>query len=134
MQLIEIDHVDPQPPQRSLDGALDRLGPSVAPQRHTRRLRNETRLRRHDHLAAPAFEGLSEQLLVRERAVHLGRIEQRDAEIDRTMDHRDRFVLLVGTDRLAIPPGKSHRAVSDLADGRTRLPQCPEFHVRALPH
>ena len=46
-----------------------------------------------DEAVALALDRLAEQLLVGERPVHLGGVEEGDAEIDRAVDGGDRFVV-----------------------------------------
>src|SRR5205807_2630981 len=51
-------------------------------------------LRRELDLVAPAGNRLTDEPLVRERAVHVGGVEERDTEIERAVDGRDRLVVV----------------------------------------
>ena len=48
-------------------------------------------LRSEDDLVPPPFDSPADELLVREGAVHVGRIEEVDTELERAVDRRDRL-------------------------------------------
>ena len=70
-------------------------------------------LRRDRHLVAAPGERPAEQLLVRVRAVDLGGVEERAAELERAVDRRDRLRLVGG----AVEGAHAHAAEADGADG-----------------
>ena len=83
--LIEqVDGVGPEPLERRLGDLLDVLRPAVQARRLGRLsgAEVEPELGGDDHLVAERGEGLADQLLVRERAVDLGGVEERDAALD----------------------------------------------------
>ena len=49
-----------------------------------------------DDLVAAAGDRPADQLLVGERAVHVGGVEEGDAELERAVDRRDRLGLVAG--------------------------------------
>ena len=83
MLVEEVDAVGPQPLQRALHRRANTLRPAVALDADLLAAgEDETELGRDDHLVAAAGEGSSEQVLVGERAVGLGGIEEGTAELD----------------------------------------------------
>ena len=79
----QVDRVGAQPPQRPVDGGADVLGSAV----HAAGLRAvlvevEAELGGDDDLVAHRLERLADELLVVERAVDLGGVEERDAAVD----------------------------------------------------
>ena len=69
------------------------------------------------HLVAEGRERLAHQLLVRERAVDLGGVEEGDAALDGRPDQRD-HLLLVG--RRAVAEAQAHAAEPDGRDFQVR--------------
>jgi hypothetical protein len=84
----EVDVVGLEAAQRPLDGLTDVLGPAVHAD-DLSVLDLEPELGRDDRLVALSLERLSEQLLVVERAVDLGRVEEVHAELERPVDGGD---------------------------------------------
>ena len=81
----------------------------------------EAELRRDDHAVARALERLErarEQLLVRERAVRLGRVEEGAAELDGAMDRGDGLAL-VALFGGAVRRAHAHEAESEGGDGES---------------
>ena len=66
----------------------------------------------HD-LVAPAPDRLADELLVRERAVHVGGVEEVDAEVERAVDGRDGL----GVVAAAVELGHAHAAEAEGGDG-----------------
>jgi hypothetical protein len=64
--------------------------------------------REHDFVAATG-DRLSDEALVRERAVDVGRVEKRDAELERALDGEERRCLVGGSVEL----GHAHAAEAD---------------------
>ena len=77
-----------QPLERRLHDLPDVLGPAVQA-RLLAVLDLEPELGGDHHPVADGGEGLADQFLVRERAVHLGGVEERHPEIDGRADQRD---------------------------------------------
>ena len=67
--------------------------------------------REHD-LVAAAGDRAADESLVGERPVHVGGVEERDAEVERAMDRGDRFVLV----RRSVELGHAHAAEADRRD------------------
>ena len=73
----------------------------------------EAELRRDHDLVADGLERLADELLVRERPVHLRGVEEGDAAVDRGADQRD-HLLPVGKRRVAL--AHPHAAEPDRRD------------------
>ena len=69
-------------------------------------------LRREHDLVAAVGDRLADELLVRERAVHVGRVEEGDAELERAVDRRDRLA----SSAVAVELGHPHAAESERGD------------------
>src|SRR5438034_8249241 len=65
-------------------------------------------------LSRRPFEGATDELLVCVRTVDLGRVDVRDAQIERSLDGADRLGVAAG--RVEVVAGHRHRAESDARD------------------
>ena len=66
--------------------------------------------------------------LVRARAVHVGRVEEVHAELERAVDRRDRLRLVGG----AVELGHPHAAEAERRDLEPFVPQLPRLHRLTL--
>src|SRR5437763_800943 len=78
-------------PERSVDRDPDVLRAAVGAPDAAVAVRDLAELRRQDDIVAPAPDCAPDELLVRVRAVDLGRVEEVDAELERTLDRADRL-------------------------------------------
>src|SRR4029077_11024805 len=85
--------VGTQAPQRILDASRDRLRAAVGAAGLARR-KVEAELGRDHGPVTYRLEGLADELLVRERAVALCGVEERDAAVDSRPDQGDHLLLL----------------------------------------
>jgi hypothetical protein len=111
--VVEIDVVDAEPLQRGVARAAHVLrlaidGTSAVSATFHRELGGD-----HD-LVAPVGDGPADELLVRERAVHVCGVEEEATEVDSAMYHRDRFGVVVGAVELA----HAHAAEAEGGDGQ----------------
>ena len=98
----------PPTARRTLAGLLSRWPGSFAD------VRDHAELRCQHHLVAAVLDGLSDELLVDEGSVDLGRVEQRHAEIEGAVDGPDGLgVILPGAGEGG---GHAHGAEPDAAD------------------
>jgi hypothetical protein len=67
------------------------------------RVAHKSELGCEDHLVSPIGDRLAHQLLVRERPVHVGRVEEVDAKLERVLDRRDRLALVLTSVELRHP-------------------------------
>ena len=87
----KVNHIGPEPFQRCIGHLFDVLGPAVQahPLRASIRVELEPELGGDDDPAAERSEGLAHQILVRERTVHLGGVEERHATLHGDPQERD---------------------------------------------
>jgi hypothetical protein len=116
MLVIEVDIIDVEPPQARFAGAADIIRFSVnISRRHVLEVALITEFRREDDFVAAPFNGFADQFFVFERAVHVGGVEQGDAEFESAMNGRDGFTLVAR----AIKFGHSHTAETERRDVQT---------------
>ena len=89
--------------------ARDVLWPAVQPGRAAA-VEGEPELGGDDNLLAHRSQGLADQLLVGERAVHLRGVEEGDAKVDRGADEGDPVLVADGR---AVGVAETHAAESD---------------------
>ena len=128
--VVQVDGVDIEAAQRCVARPVHVLGPAVDGLRSVG-LALEPELRRDHVLVAPPREGSADQLLVRERPVHVGRVEQGDAELGSAIDRRDRLCLvtLLGG---PVEVGHAHAAEPDRRDLEPLSPERAMVHVTYL--
>ena len=91
----EIDMIGLQPTERPVDGLANRPRPAVAFGADLlAAFEAEAEFRRDDDLVAPILQRPADELLVGERAIALGGVEERAAELDRPMKRRDRLAFV----------------------------------------
>ncbi len=88
MLIEEIDAIGLEPLQRRVGHLADVRRPAVQPGLLAI-LELEAELRRDHDLIAHRRERFADELFVRERTVHFGRVEERDAAVDGRADDRD---------------------------------------------
>ena len=90
MLVVEVDRVDAEPLQRRVAGLAHVFRASVDAEERAIVAALVAELRGQHDRVAPVAHRAADQPLVRERAVHVGRVEEVDAEIQRAVDRRDR--------------------------------------------
>jgi hypothetical protein len=118
--VVEVDDVDAEPLQRGVARAADVLGAAVDADHAAVRRPLVAELGGQHDLVAPAGDGPADQLLVGERAVHVGGVEEGDAEIQRTVDRALGLGLVTGAVELAHP----HAAQALGGDGESGERTC----------
>ena len=128
VQVPEVDVVDAEPLQRRVERgaqvlraavAVDRLGPLVAARRG--------RLGGQHGVVAAAAQRLADELLVRERPVDVGRVDELRAGVERAPDDADRGLVVAPRRRVgeahahAAEPDGPDRAAGDVAVSATGL-------------
>ena len=130
MLVEEVDPVGREAAQRSFDRRADRLRPAVSFDAEPAYVvEDEAELGGDRHELAPPFYRAADQRLVGERAVGLGGVEERAAEVDGAMQGRDRFRLV----RRSIGLAHAHAAESNGRDFKPLLAEFPpaQGHRRA---
>ena len=120
--VVEVDRVDAEALQRRLAGRADVLRLAADAEELARRSAHVPELRREHDLVAAAGDRLPDEPLVRAPAVHVGRVEEGDSELDRALDRRDRLTLVGG----AVELGHPHAAEPERRDLE---PLVPSFRV-----
>ncbi len=125
--VVEINMVGAEAPQRALDRAEDVLGRAVdrADGGHVARRRavGPARELGRDHvLVAAAFDRASDKLLVGQRPVELGGVDEVDPELERPLDRADRLALVGGS----VEGRHSHATESE--SGNIEVGQLAPFH------
>jgi hypothetical protein len=114
--VVEVDVVDAQPPQRALAGLAQVLGLAAdAALGGIVGIAHDGELRGQEDRLAAAGDGAPDQLLVLAEAVHVGRVEERDAQLQRAVDGTDGFGVVGG----AVELGHAHAAEPHFAHQRT---------------
>ena len=89
--VVEVDRLDAEPLQRAVAAGADVLRPAVDAEEGALRVAHVPELRREDDLVAPLPDRAADELLVLPGAVHVGGVEERDAEVERAVDRGDRL-------------------------------------------
>ena len=127
VELVEIDVRDAESLQARVARRADVLGPPVhAAHAGIPGLAHDAALRREHHALAAIADRAADQLFVGERTVHVGRVEQVDAEVERAVDRGDRLGLVGGAVELA----HAHAAQAERRDFEGT--ETPSLHARLL--
>ena len=89
--VVQIDVVGAEAAQRTLDRGADVGRAAVQVAWAAAGVRDHAELRGQHHLVAAALERLADEFLVGVRAVDLGGVDERDAEVERAVDGADRL-------------------------------------------
>src|SRR6266542_330869 len=125
----EVDRVDPESLERGLCDLLDVLGPAVegAPVCLAVEGGLEAELGGEHNLAAEGRQRLAHELLVRERPVDLGGVEEGDDAIERGPNERDHLPLVRWR---AVAKAHPHAAEPEGRDLQVALAESPLLHRR----
>ena len=130
MELIEVNRLPPQPPQRAFDGRGDirpaaiELRRRVAPDKPAVRLQRVADLGRNHDVGLPA-ERRAEQPLAATTSVLVGGIEERDALVVGVAQDGQR---LLGADLPPFAPAQLPRAATNRGHGETGASELTIFH------
>src|SRR4051812_7901944 len=124
--VVEIDRLDPEPPERLFAALLDVVGLAVDAQELSVLGADVPELGREKYLVALSGDGSADQLFVLEWPVHVRRIEKGDTELERPVDGGDRLGVVAAGVELAHP----HATEADRGDVHALLSQCARFHGR----
>src|SRR3712207_2751554 len=127
--VVEVENVDAEPLQRGVTGAAHVVGPAVDAEERAVLASLVAELGGEHHLVAPAGDGLPDEPLVGERAVHVRGVEEGDAEVQRPLDGALGLRLVTGAVELAHP----HAAQSLGRDGQPSQCACLHGHSPARP-
>ena len=117
MDLVEVDPVGLQPAQAGVD-FLHEPAPRVAGHVRIGVVHRAVHLRREHDRVAPALQGLADDLLGLAARVDVGRVDEVDPCVERTVDDVDRLVVV------GVAPGaEHHRAEAQRTDLQTGAAQ-----------
>jgi len=125
----QIDGVDSEPLERTVHGLADVFGVAGEAYLPAFLVESEPELGGDDHLVAVGGEGLADEFLVHERAVHLGGVEERHAPLHRRPDHRDALLPVRGR---AEAGADAHAAEPDRRDLQVTVAKLPLLHCVSL--
>ena len=120
--------VDAEPLQRGVAGLAHVLRLAVDAEEAAVLAALVAELRREHDLVAAAGDRAADELLVRERAVHVGRVEEGDPELERAVDRGDRLALVGG----AVELGHPHAAEALGGDLQALAAECARLHAALL--
>ncbi|MNR10705.1 hypothetical protein D3C85_1269690 [compost metagenome] len=123
--IIEVDVIDAEAAQAALDRAAHIGGRAVGHSRAVR-LAVDPELGGDESLVATPLQRLAHQDFIGVGAVHLGRVEQGDAQVECAVDHRNGLGL-VGA---AVKGAHAHAAQTDGRDLRAVTAQLAHLHPR----
>jgi hypothetical protein len=106
MLIEQVDMIDPESGKRALAGLADMLRPAVGTCDHSLRADRKSELGGKHDVVAASLDGAADQLFVLEGTIDLGRVEEVDAEVQRTVDGGDRLRFVRGT----VSPTHAHAA------------------------
>ena len=125
MLVIKVDRLNPQPAQACFARAADVVGPAVhAPRARVGGIANDSEFRGQHDLVALALNRAAHKFLVLERPVNIGRVKKRDAEFERPMNGRDRFVVIAS----GIELRHAHAAQAESRNFETGMSKIAGFH------
>jgi hypothetical protein len=104
MLVIKIDRLHAQPAQTRLARTADVIRFSIhAPHPGIRPVADDAEFCGQENIAPFAFDRAPNQFFVRMRPVYVGGIQKVDAEFERQMNRRDRFVVVASAVKLRHP-------------------------------
>jgi Putative esterase len=98
--VVEVDMLDPEPPETRLAGPLYIIRPPVDSQEFALRPAHIPKLAGEDDLVAPATNRATNQFLVLSHPVHVGGIQESHAQVESPVDGGYRFGLIGWTVKL----------------------------------
>src|SRR6266404_4977862 len=129
MLIIKIDAVNFEPSQTSFARTFHVFGFAVdAAKLRFLWIAQDPKLRCDDHLVAMSFDSAPEQLFVRVRPVDVGRVEERNAELERALNGGERFFIVAS----AIKVGHAHATESDCGNDWTAAAEFALFHIKLV--
>jgi hypothetical protein len=127
VHVVEVDVVDAEALERGVTGGpdvvrgvVDRADAVDAP---------DAELGGQHHLVAAVLDGPADELLVVPAAVHVGGVEEVDAEVEGAVDDRDGLLLVA----LAVELGHAHAAEPESRHLRPVLAQSALVHFSSPP-
>jgi hypothetical protein len=127
MLVVEVDRLDAEPLEAALARRAHVLGLAVDAADGAILAADDAELGGEHYLVTPAADRAPHQLLVRVRPVHVGRVEEVDAQVERAVDGRDGLRLVTRSVELR----HAHAAEPDRGDGRAVAAETALLHQRS---
>ena len=127
--VVEVDRLDSETTERRLAGRANVRGAAVDAEELAVRAADVPELGRQHDAFAPAGNRLPDEPLVCAPTVRVGGVEERDPELERPVDRRDRLALV----RAAVELGHAHAAEPKLRDLEPMRAQRPRVHRPTIP-
>ena len=136
--VVEVDVVDAEALQRGVAGRADVVGAAVDADHGAVGEALVAELGGELDLVAPAGDGLADELLVGEGAVHVGGVEEGHAEVERPVDGVGAALLVGGAVELRHPhaaeaEGGDGQGVRSVASGCSWLHRAPSSALQVKP-
>ena len=103
MLVVEVDHVDAKPPQAGVTAGFHVLRSPVDAKEAPVGAAHIAELGGDDDMLAIARQTAPDELFVAADPVHVGGVEERDAQLDGAVDGSDRFVVVAPAIELRHP-------------------------------
>jgi hypothetical protein len=127
--VVEVDVIDAEALQRGIAGLAHILRVAAHAEELAVLAAHVGELRRQHDVVATVGDRLADELLVRERPVHVGGVDEVDAELERAVDRRDRLALVAGAVELRHPHAAEPLG-RDL-ERRRAAAKCSPVHVKS---
>jgi hypothetical protein len=126
--VVEVDGVDTEPLERGVAGLANVVGIAADAKPLAVRPAHISELRCQHDLIPSTGDRAPDELLIRERSVRVGRVEEVHAKVEGAVDRRDRLIL-VGR---SVELGHAHAAQSELRDFEPLATKCSCIHYLLL--
>jgi hypothetical protein len=111
--VVEVDVIDAEPPEGCVARLVDVLRRSVDAEVGPALVADVAELGGEHDLVTTPLDCLADEPFVGERAVHVGGVEEGDAEVEGAMDRRDRLCIVAP----GVEVGHAHAAEAEGGDG-----------------
>lgn len=129
VQVVQIDDIHAEVPQGAVHRPVRVRGAAVVTMGRAVVVELGGELGGDRDLVTPRAQGASDQFLVLERAVCLGRVDMRDPDVDGPVERGDGLLLVPG----AVPDAHAHRAQALGGDGEALRTEFHGFHDEETP-
>src|SRR5229473_675669 len=123
--VVQVDVIDAEPLERRVARLAHVVSAAVHALPAAVRAAHVAELGGEHHAITFAVDRLADQELVGVRTVHIGRIEERDAQLDGAMDGRKRLVIVAAAVEIRHP----HAPEPECRNGQALRTELPLFHL-----
>ena len=123
--VVEINIIHTQPPQAGVAARADIFGPAIHAEKIPPLVAHVAKFRGQDHLVTAVFDGAPDQPLVFAAAVHVRRVEQGHADVQRAVNGGDGFLVIARAVKFRHP----HASETERRDCQSLFSKLSLFHV-----